>query len=693
MSLRRTLLILLATLCTLIVVVGLCLWFSDFRFLKPKIEAVVTESTGRQFRIDGDFFFKGLPTPTLLLEQVSLSSPDWGSQPSMLTAEKAYVEVDLWSLVSPPIVVRTIEVDNVNILHESNASDESNWAMGSQTDEPSPEPQSVELSLPVEIQSASVNNVQVLLRKPGDDDVEARLDHLTISGTTSDWQAEASGQFAETPVDFNAKVVGNHVVVNAKADEFSLTSQYVYRDQSVDLDASISTLDKIGHWLEIEDLPAEDLKLKGNVAVSDGNLLLNDVVASLSGLELRVDGHIDSANAQAELSVEASGGKLSYLKTDLPELPFRLKTQLVATTSELDLKSFTVNIDDNTITGNALIHQGDQPEITLQARSDRLDVTPFMAENPTTRTTTATTKTTGKPSSRYVFDDTPLPLKQRPGLQLDAQIQIGRLILPDTEVENVQLNIQNRQNQLILGNSFEGSIAGKVNYQLQLQQEGNRATLDIQGLVSDFQSDLLSEGSVPKDQIPVTKIEVDLQATGTTPRALASSLDGKLIASQGPGIVSNKMIDKFSGDILNQLFNTLNPFAKDDEFTNWECSVFAIDFSSGKGDISGFLLQSEKLMVVGGGQVDLNDETLNIEFNTKPRKGVGVSADMLVTPFVKLSGTLKEPSIGLNQKGLLLSGGAAFLTGGMSFLYTGLIDRAMAQEGQCEKALELVHQK
>jgi uncharacterized protein involved in outer membrane biogenesis len=195
---------------------------------------------------------------------------------------------------------------------------------------------------------------------------------------------------------------------------------------------------------------------------------------------------------------------------------------------------------------------------------------------------------------------------------------------------------------------------------------------------------------VPEDQIPTSNVAVEIQAAGGTPRKLASSTDGRIVLTQGSGRVKNDLIETLSGDVIAQLFNALNPFAKDEEFTDWDCSVFAIDFESGVGDITGLLLQSDKLMVVGGGNIDLNSEQLDIEFNTKPRSGVGVSADMFVTPFVKLSGTLANPSVGLNEKGLLLSGGAAVLTGGLSFLYKGLVDRATAEGGQCEEALESV---
>ena len=95
-------------------------------------------------------------------------------------------------------------------------------------------------------------------------------------------------------------------------------------------------------------------------------------------------------------------------------------------------------------------------------------------------------------------------------------------------------------------------------------------------------------------------------------------------------------------------------------------------------------------MIVGGGNIDLNTEKLNIEFNTKPRKGVGVSAAMFITPFIKLGGTLASPHIGLSKKGVLLSGGAAILTGGLSFLFQGAADRATAESDMCDQTLAAV---
>jgi hypothetical protein len=117
-----------------------------------------------------------------------------------------------------------------------------------------------------------------------------------------------------------------------------------------------------------------------------------------------------------------------------------------------------------------------------------------------------------------------------------------------------------------------------------------------------------------------------------------------------------------------------------------------LQFNDGVGKLDAMLAQAEKLVIVGGGKVDLKKEKLRIEFNTKPRTGIGVTADMFVTPFVELGGTLVNPRIGLNKSGTVLTGGAAVLTGGLSLLLQGFFDRATAEGDQCGKALAAIGQ-
>ena len=54
--------------------------------------------------------------------------------------------------------------------------------------------------------------------------------------------------------------------------------------------------------------------------------------------------------------------------------------------------------------------------------------------------------------------------------------------------------------------------------------------------------------------------------------------------------------------------------------------------------------------------------------STVPQKGLGLSVTDLVNPYVKLSGTLAKPSLTLDPEGVLLEGGTAVATAGISIL-------------------------
>ena len=158
-----------------------------------------------------------------------------------------------------------------------------------------------------------------------------------------------------------------------------------------------------------------------------------------------------------------------------------------------------------------------------------------------------------------------------------------------------------------------------------------------------------------------------------------------MVVSQGSGRVTSGFLDIFSSDLLMQLASALNPLSKTADQTDWECSIYRLNLIDGLADIAALYAQTKKVKVVGGGSIDFATEQLNIEFATRPREGVGVSADMFVTPFVALKGTLAKPQIGLKEKGILLTGGTAIATGGLSLLWKAAADRAAGVVDGCNQ--------
>ena len=675
-----------------IVLLGvLVLSVMDFSRFQPEIEAAVQDATGREFSINGDFSVKVLPSPTVLVEDVTLSNASWGSEPDLLRVGHFSAKIGLWSLLSRPIVIHDLKLADVDVLLETNSDDEANWDMGGPVEEePEPEDDKGDIESPIDLRHAEITNVSLVYRAPESEDTTVVLESLTVDTDASGRHVfDGQGRFTDTPFTLNGSGDDDDVELEATYGDVRFSSSTLYAGESLDIDISLGSLDNVGKLIEVEDLPAEDLTLAGNIVVRDSVVRLTDVVVGLADARVTINGEADGASSTVMLSVDAAGDSLGTLSPDLPAIPFSGTTELAVSEGSVGLDPFEFRFGDSDLSGRLHVEGGETPALQLEARSSLIDLSPFESGDEETDED-ADVAAASDSDSPYVFKDEPLPLEALEGFEAQVDIGVERLKTSTTELRDLAVTGTIADGDLELESKFAGIQGGQFENDLTLTTAGGQADMKITAQARDLKLGLLSGPDIPQELIPASAVDLDITAAGATPRALASSADGKVLFTQGAGRVKNDLIGKLSGDVIAQLFSALNPFAEQEETSNWECTVFGLDFESGLGEITGFLLQSEQLMIVGGGEIDLNTEKLNIEFNTKPRAGVGVSADMFVTPFVALSGTLASPTVGLNEKGVLLEGGAAVLTGGMSFLYKGLVDRATAEAGQCEQVLESV---
>ena len=123
----------------------------------------------------------------------------------------------------------------------------------------------------------------------------------------------------------------------------------------------------------------------------------------------------------------------------------------------------------------------------------------------------------------------------------------------------------------------------------------------------------------------------------------------------------------------------VDPMSQEEAYTQLECHSGGVVIKDGLATLDpGLVLRTDKIDVALGGTVDLNTEWLNLVFNTRARSGVGVSASKALTPYLKLGGNFSHPRLALNAKGVVLSGGVAVATGGLSILAEGMWDRWIA---------------
>ena len=130
MSFRRLLALAAAVVATLLLAIVLYLALADRGRHRGLVEDLVARRTNRAFTIGGAFELEVLPSVSVVAEDVRLANAEWGSEPSMVTIGRVATEVSLWSLVSGPVHVRSLELSDVSVLLEKNPDGEANWVLG-----------------------------------------------------------------------------------------------------------------------------------------------------------------------------------------------------------------------------------------------------------------------------------------------------------------------------------------------------------------------------------------------------------------------------------------------------------------------------------------------------------------------------------------------------------------------------------
>ena len=489
--------------------------------------------------------------------------------------------------------------------------------------------------------------------------------------------------------------------MEAKVEGITATVDGSYDGNQLELISAVSPLARLGELFNLQGLSAEALKLKTRVTQQNAdNLEIHQFQADVGRNRLTAQGRV-TTSGDASLSLTLSSPDLNTILETLPKIDLKAKAKAQHSVKKIAVSELAVTFDKSNINGDVAILKGDKPKIIAQLTSKLLDLRPFSeVSEPKDKAKQVTSAGNAKKlpekksttENQYVFKATPIQLAPLQTVEADAKIAADHFFYDFIELKKVNIDAAVHGGHVDAKFKFDSANEGHAAGKIDLKTQGRQASIDTQVSVSDFRPKVLQAEGVSQMEVPPISVTLELKSVGSSPRELASVANGRILLTQGSGKIKNNILGKVSGDIFAQLFNSLNPLAEHEEFSNWECTVVSVNLVDGLADIDGMLAQGEKVMIVGGGDIDLKTEKLNIEFNTKPRSGVGISADMFVTPFVKVKGTLASPNVGLNEKGTLLTGGAAVATGGLSLLLKAAFDRATAEGDQCKKALETAGQ-
>ena len=203
--------------------------------------------------------------------------------------------------------------------------------------------------------------------------------------------------------------------------------------------------------------------------------------------------------------------------------------------------------------------------------------------------------------------------------------------------------------------------------------------------LSDVRANLGNK-DIARADVPPVGLAMDIKIHGNSPRQMASGANGHLLLTQGAGKTRSGLISAYGGGVVTQLAQKLNPFAKDDPFMKLDCTIARADIVNGEVTVKPVVLQTEKVTITAHGNIDLRTEKLMLDFNTRPRKGIGVSPGMFTNPLIRLEGTLVSPQDWRGREGR----GVGCAGGGDRWSDRGrrrLFDRMKGEKDVCGETL------
>ena len=379
-----------------------------------------------------------------------------------------------------------------------------------------------------------------------------------------------------------------------------------------------------------------------------------DLTLRAAGMVLSVNGSIENPAARRGMQLDfrlqtKDPGRLSRVSG----LPLQLKGPLDVSGRITDTGPHSYSISnlriiqgENTISGWVELGlAGERPAVKAELSARKLDLRPHVG--------LSGGNNAGPTGRNRVFSKEPLPLEGLDKVDADMKVRAAEVLLPQMALNDLELGFVLKDRSLDV-NSFKAGLGkGTIDARLSLRPQGKTVlwTSNIKlgkvdtGYLANIVKALKNiEGNLDAD--------INANARGTSVAALMGSMTGRAVLQMGRGRIQNRYIELLGGDLSAGLFRLLNPFEKQSDYTRVNCFVAAFNMKNGLARATTLVLNTQYMVVVGSGTVNLRTERLNLSLKPVPKEGIGtdlfgklgISAGELTRPF-KLGGTLAHPRL------------------------------------------------
>jgi uncharacterized protein involved in outer membrane biogenesis len=630
--------------------------------LRPTLEHAIAGKTGRETKINGDLRVHLLSwEPSLTISGISIKNPSWADKPIMFSADQVMVSVSLGRLLRGQIVVPQLSLTKPAINLERDKAGRASWEFGTKTgtSTDSTKPAKIPTILSLTITDGSLHVLDQVRKLRFEGSLVAA--QRASSNDPSAFKIRAHGTLNEKP--FSLAVDGAPLQDLTPKTPYTFTAKVAAADIKLDTTVTVEKPFDLSHLNVGFVVTGKDL---ADVFYLTGLALPNTppyrLAASVKvvGTTYTVDdlkGRVGSSDLSGEVIVET--------RSKIPKLTGRL------TSKQLNI------VDMAPALGAPATGKGD----TLSAAS--IDATSKDSAAPTKPAPKPTVTDYQKLHDR-LLPDSVLQVDRVRGMDADVRYAAGSVITPKIPLREVSLHLLLDKGVLTIDPLAFVLDRGKFTGTVKIDARKNLPESTIDMRMANI--DLSQFKSAAMTSAPLTgslEGRVRLTGGGDSVHKFASSAQGaiSLIVPQGEieaGIAELTGINVTRG--LGLLLGEKN------QKTAIRCSV--MDFQAERGTLAEktFFVDTTDVLINGRGDINLQDEKLNLELKGDPKH---IRFTRVRAP-ITVGGTLAHPSVGVDVKKLAAQGTVAAALGTLLTPVAAVIafiDPGLAKNKDCASAL------
>ena len=294
------------------------------------------------------------------------------------------------------------------------------------------------------------------------------------------------------------------------------------------------------------------------------------------------------------------------------------------------------------------------------------------------------------PTPARVIPDHPIPAEIFRAADIDLDLHAGRIAAGSETLGDLAADIKIQNGRYLSVHSVSGVMGGRMEGEVTIDAAADPPSIGIRLQAEELDYRLLQPPGRERDLIEGRiAFHAELAGAGETVRGVLQGAQGRLTLIGGPGRISDRRVDLWAADLLPTM---LSPRWQRENVTEMNCAVAHVTLSQGLAQVEDFLIDTRRITVAGGGQVNLETEALDLLIAPRPKRTSLVS---LANP-VSIRGTLAKPEVSTarlpSRSRLARTGLLAGLVNPL-FLLTAFADTGTAGSNPCAQAVERANQE